>query len=124
MADAGNPNEEMKLVLVVNDEPGMTAGKIAAQCSHATLAVYHSSTEPQGGAAAVGERGAEEDRVEVPQRDGVATARHRGEGCEASALIVEDAGRTQVAAGSCTVIAIGPAPESAVNAVTGALRLL
>ena len=39
-------------------------------------------------------------------------------------FVVEDAGRTQVAAGSCTVIAIGPAPESAVNAVTGALRLL
>ena len=38
--------------------------------------------------------------------------------------VVEDAGRTQVAAGSCTVIAIGPAPESAVNTVTGALRLL
>lgn len=38
--------------------------------------------------------------------------------------LVQDAGRTQVAAGSRTVLAIGPAPEMAVNEVTGALRLL
>lgn len=32
--------EECKLVLVVNDSLKMTKGKIAAQCSHATLACY------------------------------------------------------------------------------------
>ncbi|KAJ9125544.1 hypothetical protein QFC22_000506 [Naganishia vaughanmartiniae] len=32
--------EECKLVLVVNQELGMTKGKIAAQCGHATLACY------------------------------------------------------------------------------------
>ncbi|KAJ8120319.1 hypothetical protein ONZ43_g2942 [Nemania bipapillata] len=35
-----NPNEECKLVLVVRTDLGMTKGKIAAQCSHATLACY------------------------------------------------------------------------------------
>ena len=38
--------------------------------------------------------------------------------------IVRDAGRTQVAAGSETVIAIGPAPEELVNSITGHLKLL
>lgn len=32
--------EEQKLVLVVRTDLGMTKGKIAAQCSHATLACY------------------------------------------------------------------------------------
>lgn len=34
------------------------------------------------------------------------------------------AGRTQVAPGSRTVLAIGPAPKSAIDKVTGHLRLL
>ena len=37
---------------------------------------------------------------------------------------VSDAGKTQVAAGSKTVTAIGPAPESQVNRITGSLALL
>ena len=40
------------------------------------------------------------------------------------AFIVQDAGRTQVAAGSRTVLAIGPAARSAIDNVTGNLRLL
>lgn len=38
--------------------------------------------------------------------------------------LVVDAGRTQIAAGSKTVLAIGPAPKSQIDAVTGHLRLL
>lgn len=38
--------------------------------------------------------------------------------------IVEDQGRTQIAAGSRTVLAIGPAYKSDVDAITGGLLLL
>ncbi|MCO5563695.1 hypothetical protein L7F22_017342 [Adiantum nelumboides] len=37
---------------------------------------------------------------------------------------VADAGRTQVAAGSKTVLVVGPGPKTAVDAVTRHLRLL
>jgi PTH2 family peptidyl-tRNA hydrolase len=37
---------------------------------------------------------------------------------------VHDAGRTQVAAGSKTILAIGPAARSDIDKVTGHLRLL
>lgn len=40
------------------------------------------------------------------------------------AEVIHDAGRTQIAAGSATVLGIGPAPKSVVNAVTGHLKLL
>ena len=40
------------------------------------------------------------------------------------AYIVCDAGRTQIAAGSQTVLAVGPAPKSVVDAITGHLKLL
>jgi peptidyl-tRNA hydrolase len=53
------------------------------------------------------------------------------EGLEAAALqagmpcyLVHDAGRTQIPAGSQTVLAIGPAPKSKVDQLTGHLRLL
>lgn len=39
-------------------------------------------------------------------------------------FMVADAGRTQVAPGSKTVLAVGPAPRSALDAITGDLRLL
>lgn len=37
---------------------------------------------------------------------------------------VHDAGRTQIAAGSQTVLAIGPATKSALDKITGHLKLL
>lgn len=37
---------------------------------------------------------------------------------------VEDAGRTQIAAGSQTVLAIGPAPVQEIDRITGHLKLL
>lgn len=40
------------------------------------------------------------------------------------AYIVQDAGRTQIAAGSQTVLAIGPGPKSVIDSVTGHLSLL
>jgi peptidyl-tRNA hydrolase, PTH2 family len=39
-------------------------------------------------------------------------------------FMVHDAGRTQVAAGSLTVLAVGPAAKGEVNIVTGQLKLL
>ena len=39
------------------------------------------------------------------------------------AYLVCDAGRTEVDAGSATVVAIGPAPEDLVDSITGHLRL-
>lgn len=40
------------------------------------------------------------------------------------AEVIQDAGRTQIAAGSHTVLGIGPAPRSIVDKVTGGLKLL
>ncbi|CAF9922113.1 hypothetical protein IMSHALPRED_005342 [Imshaugia aleurites] len=40
------------------------------------------------------------------------------------ARIVRDAGRTQVASGSATVLGVGPGPRGVVDGVTGGLRLL
>ena len=40
------------------------------------------------------------------------------------ARTIRDAGRTQIQAGSMTVLGVGPGPKSVVDQVTGELKLL
>lgn len=40
------------------------------------------------------------------------------------AEVIADAGRTQIEAGSHTVLGIGPGPKSLINEITGSLKLL
>lgn len=40
------------------------------------------------------------------------------------AEVITDAGRTQIASGSQTVLGIGPGPKSIIDEVTGNLKLL
>ena len=49
---------------------------------------------------------------------------HAAQQAELPWFVVADAGRTQIAAGSKTVLAIGPAPKSHIDAITGGLSLL
>ncbi|KAG1757879.1 peptidyl-tRNA hydrolase PTH2-domain-containing protein [Suillus lakei] len=112
-----------KLVLVVRTDLKMTTGKIAAQ--HATLACYKalSRTNPalvqhweRTGQAKIALKGSSED--ELLELEAVAKSLNL---CARSIL---DAGRTQIAAGSRTVLGIGPAPIDLINQVTGHLKLL
>jgi PTH2 family peptidyl-tRNA hydrolase len=41
-----------------------------------------------------------------------------------TAEVIQDAGRTQIEAGSMTVLGVGPAPKSVVDKITGGLKLL
>jgi PTH2 family peptidyl-tRNA hydrolase len=41
-----------------------------------------------------------------------------------TAEVIQDAGRTQIEAGSMTVLGVGPAPKSLVDQITGGLKLL
>ncbi len=40
------------------------------------------------------------------------------------AQVIHDAGRTQIASGSATVLGVGPGPKSVIDKVTGHLKLL
>ncbi|KAI4228895.1 MAG: hypothetical protein L6R36_001313 [Xanthoria steineri] len=121
--------EECKLVLVVRTDLGMGKGKIAAQCSHATLACYRalSSTFPSSlnpvlkqwermGQAKVVLQAKNEEELETLQAQALSLG--------LCAQIIHDAGRTQIASGSATVLGVGPGPKSVVDQVTGGLKLL
>ncbi|KAL4909079.1 hypothetical protein BDW74DRAFT_145925 [Aspergillus multicolor] len=126
LANFENNTEEVKLVLVVRTDLGMTKGKIAAQCSHATLACYKylvanssSSTilrrwESQGQAKIALQIKSEEE-MQMLQAQAVSLG--------LCARVIQDAGRTQIASGSRTVLGI-LGPKSVVDTVTGHLKLL
>lgn len=103
-----------------------TTGKIAAQCGHATLACYKAlqSTKQNTilrrweryGQAKVALQVKSEDELELLQAQAMSLG--------VCAKIIHDAGRTQIASGSATVLGVGPAPKSVVDQVTGHLKLL
>ncbi|KJZ70381.1 hypothetical protein HIM_10225 [Hirsutella minnesotensis 3608] len=123
-------NEECKLVLVVRTDLGMTKGKIAAQCSHATLACFKALARaapdsPQRRTLARWERnGQAKIAVQVKGQDEMLELRRKARAAGIPAEVIQDAGRTQIEAGSMTVLGVGPAPKSLVDQVTGHLKLL
>lgn len=102
-------------------------GKIGAQCGHATLACYkhflrHAPNSTilkrweRMGQAKVALQVKGEEELEILQAQAVSLG--------LVAHIIHDAGRTQIASGSATVLGIGPAPKGVIDQVTGHLKLL
>ncbi|KAI9833395.1 MAG: hypothetical protein M1826_007493 [Phylliscum demangeonii] len=127
--NADHDDEEHKLVLVVRTDLGMSRGKIAAQCGHATLACYKAMLGSHSGR--------DRARLERWERQGQTKIAVRAQTEEelvrlqrvaarlgVCARPVRDAGRTQIAAGSLTVLGLGPGPKSLVDQVSGGLKLL
>lgn len=117
--------EECKMILVVRTDLKMTKGKIAAQCGHAAVACYESIQRSNPillqrwkshGQAKIALQVSDEDEMELLQ--GIAQS------LGITARMIHDAGRTQIAAGSATVLGLGPAPKSVLDQVTGHLKLL
>jgi PTH2 family peptidyl-tRNA hydrolase len=117
--------EECKLVLVVRTDLGMTKGKIAAQCSHATLACYKALKAIESPVLTRWERlGQAKVSVQVKGEDELLLLQARAMSVGLCAKVIHDAGRTQIASGSATVLGVGPGPRSVVDQVTGGLKLL
>ncbi|KAF5133838.1 Peptidyl-tRNA hydrolase 2, mitochondrial [Metarhizium anisopliae] len=123
-------NEECKLVLVVRTDLGMTKGKMAAQCSHATLACYKALARSAPDSAERKllqrweKRGQAKIAVQVKSEAELMDLRRKALDAGLTAEVIQDAGRTQIDPGSVTVLGVGPAPKSAVDKITGHLKLL
>jgi PTH2 family peptidyl-tRNA hydrolase len=114
---------ETKLTLVMRADLGMGRGKIAAQAAHAAVAAALASNGSRdfrswlrdGQPKVVLKAGSEEQLYEIADQAHAASL---------PVQVIHDAGRTQVAEGTPTCCAIGPAEASRIDAITGALSLL
>ncbi|ORY90933.1 peptidyl-tRNA hydrolase PTH2-domain-containing protein [Leucosporidium creatinivorum] len=118
-------DEPCKLVLVVRSDLNMNKGKIAAQCGHATLACYKTMVKSNPAVVRHWERtGQAKIAVKCESEEELLILQATAKSLGICARSIQDAGRTQVAAGSTTVLGIGPAPVRIVNQVTSHLKLL
>jgi peptidyl-tRNA hydrolase len=100
---------------------------MAAQCSHATLACYKSflKTNPNSPILSRWERyGQMKVALQVKSEEELEVLQAQAVSLGLCARIIQDAGRTQIASGSKTVLGIGPGPKSVIDQVTGHLKLL
>jgi peptidyl-tRNA hydrolase, PTH2 family len=112
-----------KMILAVNTDLAMGKGKIAAQCGHAAVGCYRVAHRRIPHAVqAWNLTGCAKIAVKCPEREYTALL----EKCRTYGIpyyLVEDAGRTQIAAGSKTVLAL-LAPVAILASVTDHLKLL
>ena len=111
---------DLKQVLVIRTDLDMGKGKMAAQAAHAAVAAadkssYKADWLRQGGQKTVVKVGSEQELIEI-----LLAAKQAG----LPVTMVEDAGRTQIAAGTRTAVGIGPAPGKDIDKITGKLKLL
>lgn len=116
-----------KMVFVVNTELGMGFGKVAAQVGHAALGLYRLLKEDGEKYDASVEEWEEfgERKIALKGKNSqeLIELQKKAESLYLPTYLVHDAGKTQVPAGSTTVLAIF-GDEEAVNEVTGKLKLL
>lgn len=111
-----------KLVLVVRKDLSMGVGKIAAQCSHASVMAYQKSSKITLLKWALS--GQKKVVLGCPSEKALLDIKDSAKKNGLLTNIVRDAGHTQVEPNTSTVVAIGPAREDLVDQVTGHLGLL
>ncbi|KAE8234897.1 hypothetical protein CF326_g49 [Tilletia indica] len=122
---AGMILEECKMMLVVRTDIKMDRGKIAAQCSHAAVATYKAALKENPNYVAQWERlGVAKVALKCQSEDELREVEAHAKRLGITARSIHDAGRTQVAAGTRTVVGVGPGPKSVMDAITGHLKLL
>ncbi|XP_021847768.1 uncharacterized protein [Spinacia oleracea] len=122
---SGHSDEELKMVLVVRQDLKMGTGKIASQCAHAATGMYAELMLSQRFLLRQWEQcGQAKIVVTCKNQKEMNKLQQDAESIGLPTFVVADAGRTQIAAGSKTVLAIGPGSKASVDSVTGKQRLL
>ncbi|KAH7841375.1 hypothetical protein Vadar_029070 [Vaccinium darrowii] len=117
--------EELKMVLVVRQDLKMGPGKIASQCAHAATGLYSELVHSQRSLLRQWELcGQPKIVVTCKNQQEMNKLKEAAESIGLPTFVVADAGRTQVSAGSKTVLAVGPGSKATVDSVTGKQRLL
>lgn len=102
----------------------MSAGKVGAQCGHATLAAYRMAKQhcPETVYQWIHVQGQMKITLKCPT---VAELMQIQEACRAEGIVaqlIRDAGHTEIEPGSRTVLAVGPVPSSVVDPLTRHLK--
>ena len=100
----------------------MSAGKIAAQCAHASINAWRKSGKITRGLW----RADGEKKVVLRAKDEkhLIELKDMADRSNLPAVLIRDAGRTEIPRGTITCLGIGPAREKNIDKITGSLPLL
>ncbi|KAM9846991.1 peptidyl-tRNA hydrolase 2, mitochondrial [Aulostomus maculatus] len=115
---------EFKMIIVVRNDLKMGKGKVAAQCSHAAVSAYKQVQRRNPDLLKQWEYcGQPKVVVKAPDEDTLIELLGQAKEVGLPISLIQDAGRTQIAPGSRTVLGIGPGPADLLDRVTGDLKL-
>lgn len=115
---------EFKMILVVRNDLKMGKGKVAAQCSHAAVSAFKQVQHRNPELLKQWEYcGQPKVVVKAPDEDTLIDLLGHARELGLPVSLIQDAGRTQIAPGSRTVLGIGPGPADLLDRVTGDLKL-
>lgn len=115
---------EFKMILVVRNDLKMGKGKVAAQCSHAAVSAYKQVHRRNPALLKQWEYcGQPKVVVKAPDEETLIDLLGHAKEVGLPVSLIQDAGRTQIAPGSRTVLGIGPGPADLIDRVTGDLKL-
>jgi PTH2 family peptidyl-tRNA hydrolase len=114
-----------KMVIVARKDLDLSKGKLAAQVGHAAVectlkAQRYAKADLEAWLAG----GQMKAVLKVPSESAFYPLKLAAEKAGLCTALITDAGHTEIPAGTVTVLAIGPGPESKVDKVTGHLHLL
>ena len=116
---------EYKMVIVTRKDLKLSPGKLAAQVAHAAVSCaletkknnkkWFTKWMREGAKKAVVKTDSVEDFFELKMK---------ADELNIESVIISDAGHTEIASGTKTVLGVGPAPNNLIDQVTGDLSLL
>jgi len=116
---------QYKMVIAVRKDLKLTAGKMAAQVAHAAVncALQAKRRKPEW-FDKWHEEGQKKVVVKVASLEELLRLKVAAEDAGLTTSLITDAGLTELPPNTTTVLGIGPAPEEAIDKVTGHLGLM
>lgn len=118
-------SEPLKMALVVRGDLKLTKGKTSAQCAHASITCFINATKQRPDLLnAWLNLGQPKIVLRVDSLNEIETIAKSANERQIINGLVRDAGRTQVSAGTVTVLGIGPDTVSNIDSLVKHLKLL
>lgn len=113
------------MVLVVRTDLKLTKGKIASQCAHAAVMAFKNTLDNKPSLADIWFKlGQPKIVLKVEKLEDLEKLNEKAIRSRIVSVLVHDAGRTQISAGTVTVLALGPDKEENIDKLVKELKLL
>lgn len=113
---------QYKQVILIRTDLRLPKGKLAAQCSHAAVEAAFNSSRLK--VAAWRRSGAKKVVLKVKDEEELLGYKQFAKDAGLRTALITDAGKTVIAPGTITCLAIGPDDEEKIDEITGKLKMV